>query len=143
MVIHAMLGASGSGKSTFAQKLSKILQVPVICPDSIRGEVNGDESIQANAPLVFSIAKTRLIQSLTSRRVAIYDATNYNQKNRKMVEQIAIDHEAKIVWHVFKVDKSELLRRQQLRGRKVPLYVIEKQLNGLTLPKTGVIVLEQ
>lgn len=137
MIIHAMCGVSGSGKSTFAAKLAAEKGWTIVCPDSVRKQLTGDEGSQAVNDVVFRTIPKMLKDALAIEGDVIYDATCYNVKNRKMVEDIAISVGAQVVWHVFQVPLAELIRRQSLRTRQVPTHVIVKQFNGFTLPTWG------
>jgi predicted kinase len=134
-----MVGASGSGKSTFSAKLAEKLGCPIICPDSIREELTGDAGNQDKNGLVFQLAEKRLAEAMVISGFAVYDATNYNAKNRQMVERVAQVTVAKIIWYVFQVEFAELVRRQGLRERKVPVEVIERQFNNMTIPSGEVV----
>ena len=137
--IHCMVGASGSGKSTFSAKLAEKLGCPIICPDSIREELTGDAGNQDKNGLVFQLAEKRLAEAMVISGFAVYDATNYNAKNRQMVERVAQVTVAKIIWYVFQVEFAELVLRQGLRERKVPVEVIERQFNNMTIPSGEVV----
>ena len=139
-IIHAMVGASGSGKSTFAARLARETGFEIVCPDTIRGELTGDESSQAANAQVFTIVPLRLRTCLKLRGGVIYDATNYNEKNRKTVYEVAECFGAEIKWYLFSVPYEELVRRQGLRTRRVPDDVIKRQVSLLTVPTKGSIL---
>jgi predicted kinase len=112
----------------------------VVCPDSIRGKLNGDEGDQSNPSLIFQQVAKDLANELRDGNSVCYDATNFNEQNRKMVNQLATQFKANIVWHMFEVPLDTLIHRQSLRSRKVPVDVITRQFNNLTAPTTGIIV---
>ena len=136
----ASVGASGSGKSTFLLKLSKELNIPIVCSDDIRQEICGDASCQDRNAEVFLIAKKRLVDRLKNNEDVIMDSTAYNEKNRKMLNDLASQYNAELEWHVFQVPIETLVKRQDLRDRKVPVDVIERQHANMTMPTTGKII---
>ena len=54
--LYIPIGISGSGKTTYGNKL----KAKVVCPDDIRKEVNGSISDQSNSSKVFSIYEKRM-----------------------------------------------------------------------------------
>ncbi len=54
--LYIPIGISGSGKTTYGNKL----KAKVVCPDDIRKEVNGSISDQSNSGKVFSIYEKRM-----------------------------------------------------------------------------------
>lgn len=54
--LYIPIGISGSGKTTYGNKLN----VSVVCPDDIRKEITGNISDQSNNSKVFSIYEKRL-----------------------------------------------------------------------------------
>jgi predicted kinase len=83
----ALIGASGSGKSTFARRHFKPTEV--ISSDACRGMVEDDEnSLDATADafaLLHVIAETRLKR----RKIVVIDATNVRQEDRAQLVRIA------------------------------------------------------
>jgi protein phosphatase len=83
----ALIGASGSGKSTFARRHFKPTEV--ISSDACRGMVEDDEnSLDATADafaLLHVIAETRLKR----RKLVVIDATNVRQEDRAQLVRIA------------------------------------------------------
>jgi len=74
------VGASGSGKSTFGNKLENIT---VICPDDIRKELTGDISDQSRNVEVWRIAYDRLRKSLENGEDVYFSATTLTSKSLK------------------------------------------------------------
>ena len=54
--LYIPIGISGSGKTTYGNKL----KAKVVCPDDIRREVNGSISDQSNSGKIFSIYEKKL-----------------------------------------------------------------------------------
>ena len=82
-----LIGASGSGKSTFAKK--HFLPTEIVSSDACRGLVDDDEtSLEATGDafaLVHAIADTRLKR----RRLTVIDATNVRKEDRAHLVAIA------------------------------------------------------
>ena len=75
--LYVMVGLPGSGKSTFAAAHP---EMPVVCLDTIRGELYGDESIQGNGDEVARIAVKLIHKLLNECHDVIYDACNVRPK---------------------------------------------------------------
>lgn len=127
-----MMGISGAGKSTQVKKLlSENPSAVVISPDTIRGEITGNESDQSQNYRVFQLAHARL--DTTMRRevpLIIWDATCYNRKNRKEPIAIAKEHGYEVQVYVKKVSLETAVKQNKLRQRQVLDEVIKRQLDG-------------
>lgn len=77
-----MCGLSGSGKSTFAQKL-KEKGYEVLSSDDLRQELWGDASDQQKPGLVFNELNKRTVEKLRAGKNVVYDATNTSAKRRE------------------------------------------------------------
>lgn len=134
---YMMMGLSGSGKSTFAEKIAKEENCKIISSDAIRAEFYGDESIQGNAGKVFGEVHRRISKNLRSGNSVIYDATNLNAKRRKnflkQLDQSRIECE-KILWCII-TPVSECIRRRSQDGvRKVDSQIIFRQRKNFQVP---------
>jgi predicted kinase len=133
-----VIGISGAGKSTYVKKLQQEHPTSIIiCPDSIRGELTGDESDQSQNSKVFRIAHARLDTAMRNGiPFIIWDATGYNRSNRKEPIKIAKTYGYTVNVYVKKVDLETAKKQNQLRSRKVPDWVIERQFTGWQEPST-------
>lgn len=127
-----LIGPSGSGKST----LSKMLGGIHLSSDAIREELWGDASDQQNGAKVFQVLNERTLTALKEGKDVVYDATNLYSKNRKALIE---DIRAKVPGCFFEAyvcdtPLEECIARQDLRDRKVPIEVIERQYSRLQLP---------
>lgn len=127
-----LIGPSGSGKSTLARLLGGIH----LSSDAIREELWGDASDQQNGAKVFQVLNERTLTSLKEGKDVVYDATNLFAKNRKaLIEEIRTKvPECFFEAYVCDTPLKECIARQNLRDRKVPIDVIEKQYNKMQLP---------
>ncbi len=62
--LYIPIGISGSGKTTYGNRL----KAKIVCPDDIRKEINGSISDQSNSSKVFSIYRKRLADSASERK---------------------------------------------------------------------------
>lgn len=127
-----LIGPSGSGKSTLAKMLGGIH----LSSDAIRKELWGDEADQQNGAEVFRILNERTLTALKEGKDVVYDATNLYSKNRRA---LIADIQAKVPECFFEAyvcdtPLEECIARQDLRDRKVPTEVIERQYSRLQLP---------
>ncbi|MEQ1694698.1 MAG: polynucleotide kinase-phosphatase [Hyphomicrobiaceae bacterium] len=82
-----LIGASGSGKSTFARK--HFLATEIVSSDVCRGLVSDDEnSLEATAD-AFALLHATLEIRLKRRRLTVVDATNVRAEDRKALIDIA------------------------------------------------------
>ena len=77
-----MVGLPYSGKSYYAEKLSKEYGAVVHSSDAIRAEILGDVQDQNNNGKVFEVLHRRVYDDLSNGKSVIYDATNINYKRR-------------------------------------------------------------
>jgi predicted kinase len=136
--LHMTVGIVGSGKSTFVQKLQSQTNAAVVCPDDIRAELSGDASDQSKNGYIFTKVVPERIKAGLAVGDVIYDATNYNRKNRRDVCILAKSLGAKVVAHVFRTPHDECRRRNAGRSRVVPDFVIDRQIQGYEEPDKNI-----
>lgn len=97
-----LVGASGSGKSSFARK--HFLPSEVLSSDTARGWVCDDEnSLDANED-AFDVLHHMLRKRLKNRRLTVVDATNVQEHARRPLIQIAKEYHALTSAIVFNID---------------------------------------
>ena len=130
-----MCGISGSGKSTYALAYQLVNGCEVVSSDDIRAEYGITTFTNSDNQKVFSIAKDRVVNLLSQGHDVILDATNVSVKDRKGALKWVKD-----LPDVFKrcvvmqVSESTCINRQNDRGRKVPINVIERQSSRFVMP---------
>ena len=124
--MYVLVGCSGSGKSTFAKKIQNDDTV-IVYTDAIRKELFGYEGCQSEGERVFAIAHYRVKATLLEDRNVIFDATNTTTKGRKRLLEVVEKTYCWKVAIVFCTSVDECKRRNQMRDRKVPDAVIERQ----------------
>ena len=134
--IYATIGASGSGKSTWAESYAISNQLPLFSSDNIREEL-GNINDQSKNKKVFDILYSRLAEALKTSD-AVMDATNYSEQSRLSLESVAKQAGAKIHWKYFNASLQQCFENNKKRDRFVPENVIRKQWTSLTLPYDNV-----
>jgi len=129
-----MVGISGSGKSTFANGLKTSLHAEIVETDAIRAELFGNAQIQTDGGRVFAIAKKRVNDLLAQGKNVVIDATSLSVRDRKDWVQIGKTNNAEITAYVVKVSIEQAKKQNATRERKVPDWVIDKQLTKFTVP---------
>ena len=137
-----MVGAPGSGKSTFANVLIEgdPGNIVKVCPDDNRRAIGGDSNNQAVSPQAFAMAKSQMGRALDDGKHVVFDATNMYRKARKDFINIARGRGAQVVAMVCECTKETLLQRNAKRGaqggRNVPEDVIDRMLAKYQRPDT-------
>lgn len=136
-----MIGAPGSGKSTWAQNFAKDRPDTVrVCPDDNRRTISGDSNNQSVSPQAFAMSKSQVRSALLHNKDVIFDATNMYRKARKDFINTARSYGAEVIAVVFECSKETLLSRNVKRGaqggRNVPEHIIDKMLERYQRPDT-------
>jgi protein phosphatase len=125
-----LIGASGSGKSTFARK--HFLPTEVVSSDIYRGLVSNDENAQDATGDAFELLHKTIEIRLKRRLLTVVDATNVRPEDRKKLTDIA-KH-----WHALAVaiviDPGEVIchARNALRpDRAFGPHVVRNQRSAL------------
>lgn len=108
-----LVGASGSGKTTFAAK--HFAPTEVISSDYCRALVRDDESAQDATDDAFDVLFYIARKRLAARRLTVVDATNVRREDRHKLVQLAREFHALSVAIVF--DLPEKLCQERNVGR--------------------------
>ena len=125
-VLIVMCGLPASGKSTYTNWLVESGVFCAVCPDSIRGELYGDENIQGDGKQVFAIAHARLKDLGKGKNNVVFDATNTNKKHRKEFVKEMRPYFDVIILKWFSTPIDICLKRNAERERQVPEEVIHR-----------------
>src|SRR5512133_916214 len=87
-----LIGASGSGKSTFARKHFKPTEI--ISSDFCRALVADDENDLSATDDAFQVLHFIAGKRLASKRMVVVDATNVQPEARKPLVELAREHDA-------------------------------------------------
>lgn len=129
-----MIGISGSGKSTYANGLKTSLNAQLVETDEIRQELTGDAEDQSQNGKVFEIARKRVNDYLAQGKNTIIDATSLTIRDRKDWIEIGKANNAEIRAYFIDTPVSICKSQNSKRKRKVPEWVIDKQVSKLFSP---------
>ena len=121
-----LCGISGSGKSTFRDLLVE-KGMKCVCPDLIRKRLYGDENIQGDGKIVFSIAYDDMTIFGDAKEDVVFDATNVTKKARKEIIKRAKNSFDFILCYYLHTPLPIALQRNSKRKRQVPEDVIYSQ----------------
>ena len=141
MALVALVGVSGSGKSTFAAKHFRPTQV--LSSDFFRGLVSDDENDQSASAAAFDALHYVAAKRLAAGRITVIDATNTQREPRKAIVELARAHHVLPVAIVLDMPESLCVARNTERAdRSFGAHVIRRQRQELrkslrTLEKEG------
>jgi protein phosphatase len=125
-----LVGASGSGKSTFAAR--HFLETEIISSDRCRALVSDDETDQSATPDAFDLVATIAAKRLARRRLTVIDATSVRPEDRKKLVDLARRYHALPSAIVFDLPEEVCLARNEARtDRRIPGKVIHDQTQRL------------
>ena len=87
-----LMGASGSGKSTFAR--THFAPTEVLSSDACRALVRDDETAQEATADAFEVLHFIARKRLAARRLTVVDATNVRPEDRRQLVAIAREYHA-------------------------------------------------
>jgi protein phosphatase len=126
----ALVGASGSGKSTFARKHFRATEV--ISSDHCRGLVSDDDNDQSATGDAFDVLHYIAGKRLHNGRLTVVDATNVQREGRASLVRLAREHDVLPVAIVLDLPESVCFERNQARSdRDFGVHVIRRQRNDL------------
>ncbi len=110
-----LMGAAGSGKSSFAKKHFKPTEI--LSSDFCRGLVADDESDQAATKDAFEVLRFIAAKRLGAGRLTVIDATNVQREARGFSLELARQFHIKPVAIVFDLPLEICAERNQGRPR--------------------------
>lgn len=131
-----LMGAAGSGKSTFARK--HFAGTEIVSSDALRGVVSDDEGDQSASADAFHLLRLITAKRLRRGKLTVIDATNVQSGSRKGLLGLAAQYSAPVTGIVFNLPAEVCLTRNQSRpNRLVSAEVIEKQVADMrdSLPR--------
>ena len=108
-----LIGASGSGKSTFAH--SHFKRTEIVSSDFCRGLVSDDENDQSATQDAFELLHYLVGKRLARGRLTVVDATNVKPEDRKPLIDLARDHHVLPIAIVLNVPERVCHERNQQR----------------------------
>ena len=125
-----LIGASGSGKSTFARKHFRATEV--ISSDYCRALVSDDENDLTATNDAFEVLHFIAAKRLAAGRLTVVDATNVKPEDRKPLVELARQFHALPVAIVLNVQERICQERNQVRtDRRLGGHVAHRQLQNL------------
>jgi polynucleotide kinase-phosphatase len=126
MALVALVGISGSGKSTFAAR--HFLPTQVLSSDFCRGLVSDDQNDQSATADAFDVLGYIAGKRLSAGRMTVIDATNTQREARASLVRLAREHDVLPVAIVLDVPESEAVRRNADRPeRDFGAHVVRRQ----------------
>jgi predicted kinase len=123
MEAYLMVGAPGSGKSTYARTLAKTEDAVVISGDDVRAELYGDANIQGE----WNEIQNRIVELIEENvgKPVVLDGTHYRASYRKEAVNLLRSYGYNNITAVV-IDKSleVCLTQNAARSRVVPRHVI-------------------
>ncbi len=108
-----LIGASGSGKSSFARKHFEATEI--VSSDTCRGIVSDDENNQAATTDAFELLHFIIAKRLKRGLLTVADATNVQPDSRKPLIQLARDYHVLPVALVLDMPEKVCYERNSLR----------------------------
>src|SRR5205085_5128146 len=109
----ALIGASGSGKSTFARRHFKPTEV--LSSDFCRGLVSDDENCQAATGDAFDVLHYVAGKRLAAGRLTVVDATNVQSEARRPLVELAREYHCLPIAIVLDLPEALCHRRNESR----------------------------
>jgi predicted kinase len=125
-----LVGAAGSGKSTFARKHFKSTEI--VSSDALRAAVSDDESDQSASADAFQLLHRIAGMRLRRGRRTVVDATNVQPEARRSLLALAAENSVPAIAIVLNLPAAVCLARNRARAdRRVSAEVVEKQVADL------------
>jgi protein phosphatase len=125
-----LIGASGSGKSTFAAQ--HFLTTEILSSDECRGLVSDDENDQAATKAAFEVLHFIAGKRLAAGKLTVVDATSVQVEARRPLVELARAHHVLPVAIVFDLPEKLCLERNASRpNRDFGSHVVRQQRSQL------------
>jgi protein phosphatase len=111
-----LIGASGSGKSTFAHKYFQPFEV--LSSDFCRGLVSNEENSQSATKDAFEVLRFIADKRLAAGKLTVIDATNVQMEDRKPLLQMARQYHCFAIAIVLDLPEELCHERNQLRSNR-------------------------
>ncbi|HEU5472029.1 MAG TPA: polynucleotide kinase-phosphatase [Actinophytocola sp.] len=113
MALVLLVGASGSGKSTFAAR--HFARTQVLSSDFFRGLVSDDENDQTASGVAFDALRYVAGKRLAAGRITVVDATNVQRSSRAELLTLAREHNVLPVAIVLDLPEAVCVQRNESR----------------------------
>jgi protein phosphatase len=112
-----LIGSSGAGKSTFAARHFKPTEI--VSSDCCRAAICDDENDQSVNYAAFGLLRHMTRARLSSRRLAVIDATNLETRARRGLLRIASAYQIPAVAIAFNIPLERCLEQNRSRDGRV------------------------
>jgi protein phosphatase len=130
LALVVLIGATGSGKSSFARKHFKPTEI--VSSDACRGLVSDDENNQAASADAFALARYITGLRLKNGLVTVIDATNVQEEARKDWIKLAREYHCLPVAIILNMPEKDCVQRNALRpDRNFGAHVIPQHISQL------------
>jgi protein phosphatase len=130
LCLVALVGVSGSGKSTFARRHFRPTEV--VSSDFCRGLVADDENDQTATGAAFELLHTIAAKRLVAGRIVVVDATSVRPEDRKPLVELARRHHVFAIAVIVDVPPELCQARNETRpDRDFGPHVIRNQRSAL------------
>ncbi|MGW4159239.1 polynucleotide kinase-phosphatase [Streptomyces sp. NPDC004788] len=121
-----LVGATGSGKSTFARRHFKPTEI--VSSDFCRGLVADDENDQSASKDAFDVLHYIAGKRLAAGRLTVVDATSVQREARRQLVQLAREHDVLPIAIVLDLPKEVCAERNAARPDRahLPRHVIQR-----------------
>ncbi|MET9918899.1 polynucleotide kinase-phosphatase [Streptomyces sp. NPDC006435] len=121
-----LIGASGSGKSTFARKHFKPTEI--VSSDFCRGLVADDENDQSASADAFDVLHYIVGKRLAAGRLTVVDATSVQSESRRQLVQLARSHDVLPIAIVLDLPEEVCVARNASRPDRadMPRHVVQR-----------------
>lgn len=131
-----LIGAAGSGKSTFARKY--FASTEIVSSDALRAVVSDDEADQSASADAFELLRLIVAKRLRRGRLTVIDATNVRREARESLLALATHDSAPTTAIILNLPLEMCLARNLSRpARPVSPEVVEKQVADLAASLPG------
>jgi len=121
-----LIGASGSGKSTFAARHFRPTEI--VSSDACRAMVGDDEAEMGATDAAFEVLHLIAWKRLEAGRLTVVDATNVQPESRAPLIRLAHQHHRPAVAVVFDMPNAVSVERHRSRvGRPFGAHVVRNQ----------------
>ncbi|MFJ8164014.1 polynucleotide kinase-phosphatase [Streptomyces sp. NPDC096136] len=126
-----LVGATGSGKSTFARK--HFAPTEILSSDSCRGLVADDENDQSASKDAFEVLHYIAGKRLAAGRLTVVDATSVQKESRRELVRLAREHDVLPIAIVLDMPESVCAERNAARPDRagLPRRVIQRHRSEL------------
>lgn len=129
--VYLMMGLPLSGKDTYIEK--ELEEMPMVSLDVLRQKMG--ISPKESSALVAARAREEAKEYLRKKHTFVWNATNMTFDIRNRIEDLCENYGARVILLYLEAPYEELLRRNQIRERKVPAMVIERMLHRMDMPQ--------